>query len=201
MAPPVRSRATSAHRGPREPASPSDRPSDCRYDLDDRRVQFLTAASARSYSSSPGRLDDARNKGRARPPLAPSPPASGASRLRPSPVSLSRRNSRLASPASVECYWERPRERHSRPQVAFLALGCHSVARFSDCLTSRLRQFAGAPRRWLRPEGGRCAAAPPVGVCGALPLNGCAESAEPLPPNGCTPMPTSGRKDRLPPND
>jgi hypothetical protein len=43
----------------------SDRPSGCRYDLDDRRVQFLTAASARSYSSSPGRLDDARNKGRA----------------------------------------------------------------------------------------------------------------------------------------
>jgi hypothetical protein len=78
-------------------------------------------------------------------------------------VSLSRRSSRLASPASVECYWERPRERHSRPQVAFLALGCHSVARFGDCLTSRLRQFAGAPRRWLRPEGGRCAAAPSGG--------------------------------------
>jgi hypothetical protein len=52
---------------------------------------------------------------------------------------------RLASPAFVVCYWQRPLNGHSGPQVAFIALGCHSVGRVSDGLASRLHELASAP--------------------------------------------------------
>ena len=109
----------------------------------------------------------------ARPPLAPSPPASGASRLRQSRVSLSRRSS-IGVAASVECYWERPRERtacrrwHSS-LLDVIPLPDLTTASLPGCVNSQAPGGAGLgrkavvarpPLRWASAAPYRCTVAP-----------------------------------------
>jgi hypothetical protein len=109
----------------------------------------------------------------ARPPLAPSPPASGASRLRQSRVSLSRRSS-IGVAASVECYWERPRERtacrrwHSS-LLDVIPLPDLMTASLPGCVNSQVPGGAGLgrkavvarpPLRWASAAPYRCTVAP-----------------------------------------